>query len=115
MGEVEQPQPDHAGDPQPAELELETAELPPEDVDTIKLGRRRGIEDSFIGRAAQLAVMAELHRLNCNVAIPEVDLGSDLLAFREDRSEIVRIQVKACTVPRDYAEAPATPRSSRSP
>ena len=64
----------------------------------------RGIEDSFIGRAGQLAVMAELMRLLCNAAIPEIDLGTDVFAFKDDREEVVRIQVKACTSPYIYTD-----------
>jgi hypothetical protein len=48
--------------------------------------------------------MAELLRLRCNAAIPEVDLGTDVFAFKDDREEVVRIQVKACTVPHPYAD-----------
>ena len=66
-------------------------------------GRQRGTDDAFTGRAAQLAVMAELMRLRCNAAIPEVDLGTDVFAFKDDREEVARIQVKACTAPHDYA------------
>ena len=69
-----------------------------------KEGRQRGTEDRFTGRAAQLAVMAELLRLRCNAAIPEVDLGTDVFAFKDDREEVVRLQVKACTVPHIYAD-----------
>jgi hypothetical protein len=67
-------------------------------------GRQRGTGDSFTGRAAQLAVMAELLRLRCNAAIPEVDLGTDVFAFKDDREEMVRIQVKACTTPHIYSD-----------
>ena len=67
-------------------------------------GRQRGTDDSFTGRAAQLAVMAELLRLRCNAAIPEVDLGTDVFVFKDDREEVVRLQVKACTVPLIYAD-----------
>src|SRR5262249_25275836 len=49
-------------------------------------------------------VVAELLRLRCNAAIPEVDLGTDVFAFKDDREEVVRIQVKACSAPRDYAD-----------
>ena len=45
-------------------------------------GRQRGTDDTFTGRAAQLAVMAELLRLRCNAAIPEVDLGTDVLSSK---------------------------------
>jgi hypothetical protein len=67
-------------------------------------GRQRGTDDSFTGRAAQLAVMAEVLRLRCNAAIPEVDLGTDVFVFKDDREEVVRLQVKACTAPHLYAD-----------
>src|SRR5947209_5206022 len=67
-------------------------------------GRQRGVDDSFTGRAAQLVVMAELLRLRCNAAIPEVDLGTDVFVFKDDREEVIRLQVKACTVPHIYAD-----------
>lgn len=38
--------------------------------------------------------MAELLLLKCNVAIPEVDEGTDLFAFIERRPEVARLQVK---------------------
>jgi hypothetical protein len=69
-----------------------------------KEGRQRGTEDTFTGRAAQLAVMAELLRLRCNAAIPEVDVGTDVFAFKDDREEVVRLQVKACTAPHLYVD-----------
>jgi hypothetical protein len=69
-----------------------------------KEGRQRGTEDIFTGRAAQLAVMAEVLRLGCNAAVPEVDLGTDVFAFKDDREEVVRLQVKACTAPYSYAD-----------
>ena len=74
-----------------------------------KEGRQRGTEDHFTGRAAQLAVMSELLRFQCNAAIPEVDLGTDVFAFHEDREEVVRLQVKACTVPNIYADKSGYP------
>ena len=64
--------------------------------------RRRGTADAFTGRAAQLAVVAEILRRQCNAAVPEVDLGIDVIAFKEGRPEVARIQVKACAVPREY-------------
>jgi hypothetical protein len=69
-----------------------------------KTGSQRRTDDTFTGRAAQLAVMAELMRLRCNAAIPEVDVGTDVFAFKDDRPEVVRIQVKACTAPHLYAD-----------
>src|SRR5438067_12031013 len=60
-----------------------------------KRGRDRGAtKDSYTGRSGQLAVMAELLMLKCNVAIPEVDRGKDVFAFKEGRVEVAHIQVK---------------------
>jgi hypothetical protein len=49
---------------------------------------------AYTGRSGQLAVMAELLDQGCNVAIPEVDVGQDVFAFRDDEDVIARIQVK---------------------
>jgi hypothetical protein len=56
--------------------------------------RQRGVGDTYTGRGGQLAIMAELLLLKCNVAIPEVDEGTDLFAFIERRPEVARLQVK---------------------
>jgi hypothetical protein len=55
---------------------------------------------SYIGRSGQMAVMAELLLRGCNVAIPEVDVGTDLFAFHETREDVARIQVKTATAQR---------------
>lgn len=86
--------------PQPAEAQPLQADKRGERA----AGRQRGTDDTFTGRAAQLAVMSELLRLGCNAAIPEVDLGTDVFAFKEDRPEVVRLQVKSCTAPKEYAD-----------
>lgn len=58
-------------------------------------GRDRGATgDDYTGRSGQLAVMAELLMLKCNVAIPEIDRGKDVFAFKEGRREVAHIQVK---------------------
>ncbi len=41
-----------------------------------------------------MAVMGELLHRKCNAAIPHVDVGTDVFAFRDDREEVARIQVK---------------------
>jgi hypothetical protein len=41
-----------------------------------------------------MAVMAELLLRGCNAAIPEVDHGTDVFAFLEEREDSARIQVK---------------------
>ncbi len=50
---------------------------------------------TYTGYSGQMAVMAELLFLQCNVAVPTIDLGTDTFAFRDDREEIARIQIKA--------------------
>lgn len=77
---------------------------PPGDQGKNRPGRQRGTDDAFTGRAAQLAVMAELLRLCCNAAIPEVDLGTDVFVFKDDRAAAVRLQVKACAASHDYKD-----------
>ena len=49
---------------------------------------------TFSGGSGQMAVMAELLHRKCNAAIPPIDVGTDVFAFREDREEVARIQVK---------------------
>jgi hypothetical protein len=49
---------------------------------------------SFSGASGQMAVIAELLSRKCNAAIPQIDVGTDVFAFRDDREEIARIQVK---------------------
>jgi hypothetical protein len=41
-----------------------------------------------------MAVLAELLFRQCNAAIPIVDVGTDVFAFRDTREEVARIQVK---------------------
>jgi hypothetical protein len=50
---------------------------------------------SFTGASGQMAVMSELLHRKCNAAIPHVDIGTDVFAFRDDREEVARIQVKS--------------------
>jgi hypothetical protein len=48
----------------------------------------------YTGRSGQMAVMAELLFRRCNAAIPEVDVGTDVFAFHDEREEVARVQVK---------------------
>lgn len=54
---------------------------------------------AYTGRSGQLAVMAELLDRGCNVAVPEVDVGSDLFAFQDEREGTTHIQVKTARKP----------------
>ncbi len=49
---------------------------------------------TYTGHSGQMAVMAELLFRECNVSIPDVDAGTDVFAFLDDREEVARIQVK---------------------
>jgi hypothetical protein len=53
--------------------------------------------EAFTGGSGQMAVMGELLHRGCNAAIPLVDIGTDVFAFRDDREEVARIQVKTAT------------------
>jgi len=48
----------------------------------------------YTGHSGQMAVMAELLFRQCNVAVPDVDYGTDVFAFRDEREEVARVQVK---------------------
>jgi hypothetical protein len=48
----------------------------------------------YIGRAGQMAVMAEFLLRGYNVAIPEVDVGDDIFVVTDSSGEYARVQVK---------------------
>lgn len=48
----------------------------------------------YLGRAGQMAVMAEFLVRGWNVAIPEVDVGDDIFVVRDSDGNLSRIQVK---------------------
>ena len=52
-------------------------------------------KDLFTGRSGQLALLAEFLVRQMNVAIPEVDVGDDVVVVRDDLDEITRVQVKS--------------------
>jgi hypothetical protein len=49
---------------------------------------------SYVGKAGQLAVMAEYLLRGYNVAMPEVDEGDDVFVVEDQSGELWRIQVK---------------------
>jgi hypothetical protein len=60
-------------------------------------------KENFVGRAGQLAVMAEFLLRGYNVAIPEVDVGDDVLVVSDPVEQLWRVQVKtALAVGRSY-------------
>lgn len=56
---------------------------------------KKDSEAAFSGGSGQMAVIAELLHRKCNAAIPIIDVGTDVFAFRDDREEVARIQVKS--------------------
>jgi hypothetical protein len=51
----------------------------------------------YVGRAGQMAVMAELLWRGWNVALPEVDVGEDVFVVKDESGELWRVQVKTAT------------------
>jgi hypothetical protein len=49
---------------------------------------------NFVGKAGQLAVMAEFLLRGYNVAMPEVDVGDDVFVVNDRAERLWRIQVK---------------------
>jgi hypothetical protein len=49
---------------------------------------------NFVGKAGQLAVMAEFLLRGYNVAMPEVDVGDDIFVVNDGVERLWRIQVK---------------------
>jgi hypothetical protein len=58
------------------------------------MGRHRTAQDSYTGCAGQMAVQGEFLLRRCNVAVPVIDEGEDVFAFRTGQATVVRIQVK---------------------
>jgi hypothetical protein len=54
-------------------------------------------QNLYVGRAGQLAVMAEFLWRGLNVALPEVDIGEDVFVVKDETGELWRIQVKTAT------------------
>jgi len=52
----------------------------------------------YLGRAGQMAVMAEFLVRGWNVAIPEVDVGDDIFVIRDSDGNLSRIQVKTSSI-----------------
>lgn len=51
----------------------------------------------YVGKAGQLAVMAQLAWRGYNVSIPEIDVGDDIFALNDSNGKLFRIQVKTAT------------------
>jgi hypothetical protein len=51
-------------------------------------------KEAFVGRAGHLAGMAEFLLRGYNAAIPEVDVGDDVLVINNQAEDLWRIQVK---------------------
>lgn len=51
----------------------------------------------YVGRAGQLAVMAELAWRGYNVSVPEIDVGDDIFVLNDANGQLSRVQVKTAT------------------
>lgn len=54
-------------------------------------------QNLYVGRAGQMAVMAELLWRGWNVALPEVDVGEDVFVVKDEGGDLWRVQVKTAT------------------
>lgn len=54
-------------------------------------------QNLYVGRAGQMAVMAELLLRGWNVALPEVDIGEDIFVVKDETGDLSRVQVKTGT------------------
>lgn len=52
------------------------------------------MQNLYIGKSGQLAVMAEFLARGYNVAVPEVDRGDDIFVVKDQGGDLSRIQVK---------------------
>lgn len=52
------------------------------------------VQNLYIGKSGQLAVMAEFLARGYNVAVPEVDRGDDIFVVKDQGGDLSRIQVK---------------------
>ena len=51
----------------------------------------------YVGRAGQMVVISEFLIRGWNVAVPEVDIGDDLLVIKDQNMDVSRIQVKTAS------------------
>lgn len=51
----------------------------------------------YLGKGGQLAVMSHIVVRGYNVAIPEIDVGSDVFVVQDENSTLWRVQVKTAT------------------
>ena len=49
---------------------------------------------TYTGGSGQMAVIAKLLHRKCNAAIPAIDVGTDVFAFRDNSEAVAHIQVK---------------------
>ncbi len=61
-------------------------------------------KNAYMGRSAHLAVMSKLAVLGYNVTVPEVDVGTDVLAFLDTKPDVTAVQVKSTAC--DHLKAP---------
>ncbi|MCY1055699.1 hypothetical protein [Nannocystis sp. SCPEA4] len=52
---------------------------------------------TYLGKGGQFAVMSHIVVRGYNVAIPEIDVGSDIFVVQDENSTLWRVQVKTAT------------------
>jgi hypothetical protein len=55
-------------------------------------------QNLYVGRAGQMAAMAEFLWRGWNAALPEVDVGEDIFVVRDEDGDHWRVQVKTATL-----------------
>ncbi len=61
------------------------------------MARKKTNDHLYVGRAGHLASMAECLSRGWNVAIPEVDVGEDILVVEDASSNLAKVQVKTAS------------------
>jgi hypothetical protein len=62
----------------------------------------------FVGKAGQLALMAELAFRGYNVSMPEIDIGDDIFVINHKTNFLWRIQVKTSKQKKSISKRPRT-------
>ena len=75
---------------------------------------RMSRQRTYTGRSGQMAVVAELLFQQCNAAVPEVDYGTDVFAFQDEREEAARPSRSRPARPNGTGGATGTAPSSAS-
>lgn len=65
----------------------------------------------YLGKAGEFHVMADFLLRGYNVAVPEVDIGNDVLVVRDENNDLKRVQVKTAQLDSAMCAQFAVPRA----